>query len=229
MYVAMSPMRSASSLTILRAVQATFEYYFHQTHAEIPVFAGWMPLDKRVLDIIHPSAICMYFTTWTPTLLGVPKYAISMPTTDCTGSCAPIFLPGGLETARKVSPILNSTLLEGGQFVNADTIRINNAPGLLLKFDRLHVDFDFDRERECTVYGQKTNDSIQICIRSINQSLAVGMLFVSFTAGNRDTPELTWLRRMGSMSNLPTGCRDLRHKHHLDPSANEQEDRHEGL
>ena len=198
----MSPMRSPSNLMILPAVQATFEYHFHQTQGEIPVFAGWMPLDKRVLNIIRPSRICMYFATWTPTLLGVPKYAVSMPTPNCTGSCTSIFLPGGLETARKVSPILNLTLLEGGTFKDAETIRIVNAPGLLLKFDQLHVDFDFDREGECTVYGQNTNDSIQICVRPTNHSLAVGMLFFAW---NREMAELTWLRRMGSMSNLPIG------------------------
>jgi hypothetical protein len=125
-----------------------------------------------------------------------------MPTPNCTGSCTSIFLPGGLETARRVSPILNLTLLEGGTFKDAETIRIVNAPGLLLKFDQLHADFDFDREGECTVYGQNTNNSIQICIRSTDHSLAVGMLFVTW---NRDMAELTWLRRMGSMSNLPIG------------------------
>jgi hypothetical protein len=127
--------------------------------------------------------------TWTPTLLSVSKYAISIPTPNRTGSCTPIYLPGGLEIARRVSPFLNSTLMQGEVFGNSDTIRINNAPGLLLMFDRLHADFDFDRERECTVYGQKTNDSIQIYIKSVNHSLAVGM-FVSFTPRNRETPEL---------------------------------------
>jgi hypothetical protein len=173
----MSPMRSASILMVLRTVQASFEYYFHQKHAEIPVFAGLMQLDKRVLDIIHPSRICMYFTTWTPTLLSIPKYAISMPTPNYTGSCTSKYLPGGLETARMVSPFLNSTLLAGQVFENSDTIRINNAPGFLLEFDQLNADFDFDRGRECTVYSRKTSDSIQICVRSVNQSLAVGMLF----------------------------------------------------
>jgi hypothetical protein len=203
MFVTMLPTQSASSLIILCVVQATFEYYFRQTYAEIiPVFSGWMPLDKRVLDIIHPSIICMYFMSWTPTLLSVPKYAISMPSPDCTGNCSQVYLPGGLETARIVSPFLNLTLLQGEVFGNSDTIRINDAPGLLLRFDRLYADFDFDRERECTIYGQNTNDSIQICIRSVNNSLAVGMLFVSFTARNR---KLTWLRRMGSMSNRSIG------------------------
>src|SRR5690348_6159417 len=114
---------------MLHAVQANFEYYFHQTDAEIPVFAGLMPLDKRVLNIIQPSRMCMYFAAWTPTLLGVGKYAISMPAPNCSGDCTSIFLPGGLETARKVGPILNLTLLEGGLFRDSETIRIDNAPG----------------------------------------------------------------------------------------------------
>ena len=139
-----------------------------------------MPLDKRILSYIHPSRICLYFLTFTPTLLGISKYAIPLPAPDCNRNCTSIFLPGGLETARVFSPILNSTLLEGRRFESAETIRIDNAPGLLLKFNRPHADFDFDRERECTLYGRETGDFLQICIRSVDYSLAVGMQFVRF-------------------------------------------------
>lgn len=112
--------------------------------------------------------------SWIPTLLDVRKYAFSMPMAGCGENCTSAFLPGGIETARKLAPYLNTTLMEGGVFRDSETIQIHNSPGLLLRFDALPPSFDFDRTHECHTYGQHLNDTLQVCIRPVNGSLAVG-------------------------------------------------------
>jgi hypothetical protein len=152
-------------------------YYFQETAERIPVFAGsGVPLDETLLALVPASYIGVFFVSWIPTLLDVPKYAVSMPIDGCGENCTSVFLPGGIETARKLAPYLNMTLLEGGAFRGSDTIQIHNAPGILLRFDTLPPSFDFDRENECHLYGQHLNDTLQVCIRTVNGSLAVGGL-----------------------------------------------------
>ena len=97
-----------------------------------------------------------------------------MPIANCGENCTSTFLPGGIETARKLGPFLNQTLLEGGLFSDSETIQIHNAPGLLLRFDTLPLTFDFDRRRECHTFGESLNDTLQVCIKTVNESLAVG-------------------------------------------------------
>ncbi|KAK3387386.1 hypothetical protein B0H63DRAFT_393253 [Podospora didyma] len=157
---------------------ATFEHHYRARLAPFPVYAGVIPLDHRILNIIHPSRINMYFQTLTPILLGDKHFAVTMPAPDCGGGdCKAFFLPGGLETVRLVSgPTLNVTLMEGQRLGDSDnTVQVQNAPGWLLRFKRLPVATDFDRERECEVYGQGGDDSIQICIKQEGPSLAVIM------------------------------------------------------
>ncbi|KAH6855437.1 hypothetical protein B0I37DRAFT_442283 [Chaetomium sp. MPI-CAGE-AT-0009] len=155
--------------------KAEFVYYFQETAERIPVFAGsGVPVDETLLALVPASYIGVFFVSWIPTLLDVPKYAVSMPMDGCGENCTSVFLPGGIETARKQAPYLNLTLLEGGAFRGSDTIQIYNAPGILLRFDALPPTFDFDRAEECHMYGQHINDTLQICIRTVNHSLAVG-------------------------------------------------------
>jgi hypothetical protein len=162
------------ALTIC-ADRAEFVYYFKETAEKTAVFAGsGVPLDELVLALIPASYIGIFFVSWIPTLLDVPKYAVSMPLEGCGENCTSSFLPGGIETARKLGPYLNTTLLEGGVFRGSETIQIHNAPGILLRFDNLPPTFDFDRARECHTYGQHLNDTLQVCIRPVNGSLAVG-------------------------------------------------------
>ena len=145
-----------------------------------PLFAGLMPIDTRVLDIVPVSYLCLYFSGWVPSLLGSPKYAVDMSGgavgCDLDQNCTSFFLPGGLEIARKVQPVLNATILEGGVFNDAEVIRVNDAPGMLLRFDRLES-FPFDPENDCLYYGDVINDTIQVCIADRNQSVAVGTFF----------------------------------------------------
>ena len=93
---------------------------------------------------------------------------------DSSSNCTSVLLPGGVESARKLSAVPNETLLAGGVFKNAATIQIHNSPGFLLKYQTLGQDFEFDREKECALYGQQLDDGLQICIREVNGSLAVG-------------------------------------------------------
>ncbi|KAK4041495.1 hypothetical protein C8A01DRAFT_14761 [Parachaetomium inaequale] len=155
--------------------RAEFVYYFKETAERMPVFAGsGVPLDEALLALVPASYIGVFFVSWIPTLLDVPKYAVSMPTAGCGDNCTSVFLPGGIETTRKLAPYLNMTLLEGGAFRDSETIQIHNAPGILLRFDALPPSFDFDRALECHLYGQHLNDTLQVCIRPVNGSLAVG-------------------------------------------------------
>jgi hypothetical protein len=138
------------------------------------VFSGIYLLDPDVLTALPVSLMCMYFASWTTSLLGDPKYAVAVGDSTCGGNCTSYFLPSGIETARRVSDYLNLTLLEGGLFQEGDTIEIANAPGLLLDFKALDSTFTFDWENECQVYGAQMNDSLQLCIRQVDSSIAVG-------------------------------------------------------
>ncbi|KAK4157408.1 hypothetical protein C8A00DRAFT_11739 [Chaetomidium leptoderma] len=155
--------------------RAEFVYFFKEVAERTPVFAGsGVPLDEALLALIPVAYVGIFFISWTPTLLDVPKYAVSMPIAGCRENCTSAFLPGGIETTRKIAPYLNMTLMEGGAFRDSETIQIHNAPGILLRFDKLPPSFDFDRTSECHTYGQHLNDTLQICIRPVNGSLAVG-------------------------------------------------------
>jgi hypothetical protein len=166
---------SAELTLVFSTDRAEFVYYFKETANRAPVLAGsGVPLDELVLALIPASYIGVFFMSWIPTLLDVPKYAVSMPIAGCEANCTSKFLPGGIETARKLGPFLNMTLLEGGVFRDSETIQIHNAPGILLRFDNLPASFDFDRKHECHTYGQQLNDTLQICIKPVNGSLAVG-------------------------------------------------------
>ncbi|KXX75179.1 hypothetical protein MMYC01_209621 [Madurella mycetomatis] len=165
--------------------KADFERYFIPQSNAIPVYAGLMPIDTRVLSVVPTSYMCLYFAGWIPSLLGNPKYAIPVSIDGCSKNCTSVFLPGGLEIARKVRPIVNATILEGGVFNGAEAIRVNNAPGLLLRFDRQEK-FPFDPGRDCSYYGEEVNDTIQICIADRNASIAVTVL-LSVTRQNATT------------------------------------------
>lgn len=156
-----------------------------------------MPMDETLLRLIPASYVGMFFASWIPTLLDIPKFATPMPIAGCEENCTSAFLPGGIETARKIAPFLNMTLMEGGIFRDAETIQIQNAPGILLRFDDLPLDFDFDRKTECHTYGQHLNDTLQVCIRSMDGRLAFGeSTFMGMVPGR---PILTCSRRLASL------------------------------
>ena len=110
-----------------------------------------MPPDTRVLTIVPPAYLCTCITGFISSLLSIPKYAIDMANnrTGCSldKNCTSFFLPGGLEIGRQVRPILNATILEGdifndtarnGGILDGDkVIQVNNAPGVLLRYERL--------------------------------------------------------------------------------------------
>jgi hypothetical protein len=110
-----------------------------------------------------------------PVLLGVTKFGIPKRHPLCGKDCNAVFLPGGVESARMVGPRLNSSLLEGGGILKAEAIRIRDANGFHLTYHRLGSNFTFDMDNDCRVYGQQYDDAIQICVRDVNQSIAVGM------------------------------------------------------
>ena len=126
-----------------------------------------------MLSALPATTVSLYFAAWTPTLLAVPKFAVDSPAPDCSDNCTASFLPGGIELVRRYSFFLNSTLLEDGLLGDARTVQIRNAPGLLLRFKDLDTGFQFDRAVDCKLYGAALNDSIQICVKNLEESLAV--------------------------------------------------------
>ena len=108
-------------------------------------------------------------------MLGVPQFITSVPPAkDCWNDCAAYILPGGVEIARIWGKNLNQTLLEQGQFDNADVLLINNAPGIVLHFDSPINDTLFEAQ-DCELYGPIRGDAIYICIQpSQNGGAVVG-------------------------------------------------------
>lgn len=172
----LSPLSSALPFfanQVRQTDRATFEYYFVPGHTKVPVFAGLIPLDNRVLDIVPPAVLCLYIEGWTSSLLTNNKYATSFPMDGCGTGCRSLVLPGGIELARQVGPSLNLSMFEGGLLDSAETIRINNAPGIVTTY-RNASDITFDPVGDCLYAGQAINDTLQMCIRQVGQSIAVG-------------------------------------------------------
>jgi hypothetical protein len=155
------------------SVHANFEYRVTHTNNTVPAFAGLAPMDRRVLEYIPTSIMCIYFLAWIPSLLGVSKYVTGISAGNCTANCTSVFLPGGLELARVLGPNLNETLLEGGIFDHTDAVLLNNAPGMALHFSSPIDGFAFDLKNDCQLYEIR-NDAVQICITPGDSSLVVG-------------------------------------------------------
>jgi hypothetical protein len=130
-------------------------------------------MDRRVLEYIPTSVMCIYYLAWVPSISGVSKYVTGISPSNCTVNCTSLFLPGGLELAREFGQNLNATLLQGGIFGNADAVLLNNASGIGLEFSSPYDGFKFDIDNDCQLYGSR-NDSVQICITTDNSSLIVG-------------------------------------------------------
>jgi hypothetical protein len=148
-------------------------YYFVPGPTKVPVFAGLIPLDNRVLDIVPAATLCLYMQGMASSLLTNNKYATSFPMDGCDTGCTSLILPGGIELARQVGPSLNHSMFEGGLLDNAETIRINNAPGIVTTYRNIS-DITFDPVGDCIYAGQAINDTLQMCARQVGQSIAVG-------------------------------------------------------
>jgi hypothetical protein len=145
----------------------------------VQVYAGLAKLDSWVLGLIVQSRMSMYFQIFTSVLLTQERYAVPVAVAGCGSNCSSFILPGGLETAWVYDgSFLGSTLLERELFQAQDAIRIEDAPAFLLKYETLHPDVDFDRGKECSVYGHGGRDSIQICVRSTTPSIEVGEFII---------------------------------------------------
>ncbi|KAG7107153.1 hypothetical protein HYQ44_013719 [Verticillium longisporum] len=156
--------------------QNSFQHHFIQDGPSVAVYAGTIPPDVSVLDNIPASYMAGFFDTWAQQLMNYPRYSTAWSMEGCEGNCSAIFLPGGMEIARKVVPLMNSTILQGGTFNDVDSISIMRAPGLAARFDPLPADFRFDIEKECAVYLTPAgmSDGLQMCIRQVGDSLAAG-------------------------------------------------------
>ncbi|KZL81271.1 hypothetical protein CI238_00358 [Colletotrichum incanum] len=154
--------------------QNSFEDYFIKQGISINVYAGNIPPDVSVLGLISTTYLDGFFDTWTQQLLNYPRYATRWKMEGCTGDCSVSFLPGGIEIARKVGPLLNNTILQGGLFNQTESIMIESAPGLVARFDPVPEGFEFDLEEDCNVYQTPLGDALQMCKRQMGDSVAAG-------------------------------------------------------
>ncbi|KAM0330148.1 hypothetical protein ACHAQA_004321 [Verticillium albo-atrum] len=156
--------------------QNSFQHHFIPDGPSVDVYAGTIPPDVSVLDNIPASYMAGFFDTWAQQLMHYPRYSIAWNMDGCDGNCSAIFLPGGMEIARKVVPLMNSTILQGGTFNEVDSISIARAPGLAARFDALPKEFKFDIDKECTVFHTPAglSDALQMCIRQVGDSIAAG-------------------------------------------------------
>jgi hypothetical protein len=133
-----------------------------------------MQLNTALLPDIPISVLCIYFSTWTASILAASKFVTGIAPVTCGGTCRSVFLPGGIETARVLGPDLNRTLLQGGFFDNADVFLIHNAPGYHLEFFPIPADYSFDKTNDCLLYGQSRGQGLYICVGSYDSSLVAG-------------------------------------------------------
>jgi hypothetical protein len=145
---------------------------------ETPIFAGLIPIDTRVLNVVPTSVFCIYFTSWISSLLGVSQYVIGQSDPDCSNNCNSFYIPGGLEMARVYGQNLNVSLLEGGLFNGVEAVVIKDAPGLNVQFSRPPANLSFDFQTDCELYSEVTSgtqsDGVQLCIQSYGSSLLIG-------------------------------------------------------
>ncbi|TQV95396.1 hypothetical protein IF1G_06383 [Cordyceps javanica] len=157
--------------------QGSFEYHFIPQGPTINVFSGTLPPDLSPLGHIPGSYMAGFFDTWSQHLMSYQRYSSPWPVSDCHGKCASIFLPGSIETTRKVTSKLSDTVLQGGLFNAVDSIRVASAPGVAVRFDPVPNDFKpFDMDTECRTYltNPELNDGIQLCLRQVGSSIAAG-------------------------------------------------------
>ena len=153
---------------------ANFQYYFRASHVTMAVYAGLIPLDIRVMQFVSQADMAMFFELWSSNLLSNSRYALEFPLPGCDGDCRSIIMPGGLEAPRQVKQALNDTLLSGGIFDKSETLRISNATGFILKFDKPDADLTFDLVEDSIYGGAQENNGLQICIKQHGQSIDVG-------------------------------------------------------
>jgi hypothetical protein len=130
-------------------------------------------MDIAVLRNIQASVLSIYFLAWSPSLLGVPQFIVSLPPSkQCTNQCAKYLQPGGIEIARIYGKDLNTTLLEEGLFADADVFLIDKAPGIVTEFSQPVDNVDFQVE-DCQLFGPIRGDAIKICIQSAGTGSAL--------------------------------------------------------
>lgn len=158
--------------------QADFVYQFIPISDTVEqVYGGQEPMDISVLSYVHTTEVCIYFSAFVSSLLGVSQFVTAKSPVYCVENCTSIFLPGGVELLRKFGGNLNQTLLQENTFGNSDTIVVNRAPGIGIEFWQPDPGFQFDHENECKTYpgyNQTDGDAIQLCIAPYKSYLAVG-------------------------------------------------------
>ncbi|KAF4926616.1 hypothetical protein CGCVW01_v002857 [Colletotrichum viniferum] len=176
--------------------QNSFEDYFIKQGVTVDVYADNIPPDVSILGLISTAYLDGFFDTWTQQLLNYPRYATTWKMKGCTEDCSVSFLPGGMEIARKVGPLLNSTILKGGLFNNTESIMIQGAPGMVARSEPVADGFEFDIEEDCNVYQTPLGDALQMCKKQFGDSVAAGWRacpsFFQFTRAC--ATQLSWTR-----------------------------------
>ena len=159
--------------TNFASVRAGLIYEISTFGEAIQVWAGLAEWNPDVLTHIPTSVMAIYFLAWTPSLLGVPQFVSTLPSSNnCTNQCDTYILPGGIEIARLWGANLNETLLEQEYFNQSDVLQIYNAPGIVIEFEQPIQNTQFDPS-ECELYGPIRGDAINICIKPTELGTAI--------------------------------------------------------
>ncbi|KAK3386865.1 hypothetical protein B0H63DRAFT_141637 [Podospora didyma] len=156
--------------------QATFDYHFAPGPIRVPVYAGVIPMDTRLIEAVRTGDLWVYFQSFTATFLENPRYAAPYALGPCDGSgaCRAALLPGGLELARQVSPNLNLTVFHGGIFNNVEAIRIERSRGVALTYETPVNGSVFNWAQDCMIAGEQMGDGVQLCVRQEGESVIAG-------------------------------------------------------
>lgn len=173
--------KKASFLTM--AANVTFKnVYTSSSHsAKLNVVAGLAPINATYLAFAPKDLLSLYTATYIMGFITDPKFVISIPPLECSGDdCMAIFLPGGLDLARRDDA--NSTLFNGKEEGDFTSIVIENAPGYHLEFDALDANYTFDPS-DCTVYEESIDDGLQICLKADGPRMLAGRFYHSMSRG----------------------------------------------
>ncbi|KAI9164058.1 hypothetical protein HJFPF1_05693 [Paramyrothecium foliicola] len=154
--------------------QADFDYYFVPGQVELPVYAGLIPVDTKLLNMIQTPDLCQYFTTWASSLQGNSRYATETTLDGCGDDCKALLWPGGLETVRQVGPYLNTSIFHDGSFQDVDAIQISHVRGYTTTFRDLDPTFFFNVTEDCIFGGQMNRDGFKICVQQRGDDIAAG-------------------------------------------------------
>lgn len=164
--------QGTSQLT--KTANVTFKnvYTSSSNSSKLAVVAGLAPLNATFLTFAPRDLLSLYTATYSMGFITDPKFVTSIPPLRCEGDgCMAIFLPGGLDAARRDDA--NNTLFDGTANGDFTAIVVDKAPGYHLEFETLDANYTFAHS-DCVVYEESINDGLQICLKADGPRMLAG-------------------------------------------------------